>query len=85
MKLGLVTLGCSKNQVDSEMLLGLFKKIGFSITNNPSDAEVIVINTCGFINSAKEEAINVILEMADYKINGVCKYLIVTRMPCQEV
>lgn len=85
MKLGLVTLGCSKNQVDSEMLLGLFKKKGFLITNNPSEAEVIVVNTCGFINSAKEEAISTILEMADYKFNGVCKYLIVTRMSCKEV
>ena len=85
MKLGLVTLGCSKNQVDSEMLLGVFKKNGFSITSNPGEAEVIVVNTCGFIDSAKEEAINVILEMADYKINGVCKYLIVTRMSCKKI
>lgn len=85
MKLGLVTLGCSKNQVDSEMLLGMFKNNGFSITNRPNEAEVIVVNTCGFINSAKQEAINVILEMADYKITGCCKYLIVTRLSCKKI
>ena len=70
--------GCSKNLVDTEMMIGLFKKENFTIENNPKNAEIIVINTCGFIESAKEEAINTILEMAQFKINGKCKYLIVT-------
>ncbi len=77
MKVGFISLGCSKNLVDTEMMIGLFKKKGHEIVNNPKEAEVIVINTCGFINSAKEEAINTILEMAEYK-NQNCKYLIVT-------
>ena len=59
------------------MCIGIFKKEKFSIVNNPADAEIIVINTCGFIESAKEEAINTILEMAEYKDSGKCKYLIV--------
>lgn len=58
------------------MCIGIFKKEKFEIVNNPEEAEIIIINTCGFIESAKEEAINCILEMANYKINGNCKYLI---------
>ena len=77
MKVGFVSLGCSKNLVDTEMCIGLFKKEGFEIVNNPINAEIIVINTCGFIESAKQEAINTILEMAEYKNSGNCKYLIV--------
>ena len=77
MKVGFVSLGCSKNLVDSEMAIGLFKKNGFEIESNPELADIIVINTCGFINSAKEEAISTILEMAKYKETGNCKYLIV--------
>lgn len=68
--------GCSKNLVDTEMCIGMFKKEKFEIVTNPKDAEIIVINTCGFIQSAKEEAINTILEMAEYKKNGNCQYLI---------
>ena len=75
MKVGFISLGCSKNLVDTEMTIGLFKKNNYTIVNNPLDAEIIVINTCGFINSAKEEAINTILEMAEYKKKN-CKYLI---------
>ena len=71
MKIGLISLGCAKNQVDSEMILGVFKKS--DITNNIEEADVIIINTCGFIESAKKESIDTILEMADYK-----KKLIVT-------
>lgn len=78
MNLGLVTLGCSKNQVDSEMLLGFFKSKGLNIVVNPEDADIIVVNTCGFIESAKKEAIDTILEMSDYKVYGNCRYLIVT-------
>ena len=77
MKVGFVSLGCSKNLVDTEMMIGLLKKNNFEIVNNPQQADIIVINTCGFIEPAKEEAINTILEMAEYK-NKNCKYLIVT-------
>jgi ribosomal protein S12 methylthiotransferase len=77
MKVGFISLGCSKNLIDTEMCIGIFKKEKMEIVNNPEDAEIIVINTCGFIASAKEEAINTILEMAGYKENGNCKYLIV--------
>ena len=76
MKVGFVSLGCSKNLVDTEMMIGLFKKNNFKIVNNPKEAEIIVINTCGFIGPAKEEAINTILEMAEYK-KAKCKFLIV--------
>lgn len=78
MNIGLITLGCSKNQVDSEMILALFQKYHMNIVNDPLKADIIVINTCGFIESAKVEAIDTILEMAEYKENGICKYLIVT-------
>lgn len=77
MKVGFVSLGCSKNLVDTEMMIGLFLKNKYEIVNDPSRAEIIVVNTCGFIESAKEEAINTIFEMAEYK-NENCKYLIVT-------
>ncbi len=77
MKIGFVSLGCSKNLVDTEMMIGMFKENKDTIVNNPNEAEVIVINTCGFIESAKEEAINTILEMAEYK-KKKCKFLIVT-------
>ena len=76
MKVGFVSLGCSKNLVDTEMCIGLFKKEKFEIVNNPEEAEIIVVNTCGFIESAKQEAINTLLEMAEYKKTGKCKYLI---------
>jgi ribosomal protein S12 methylthiotransferase len=76
MNVGFISLGCSKNLVDTEMCIGLFKKEKFNIVTNVEDAEIIVVNTCGFIESAKEEAINTILEMAEYKKTGKCKYLI---------
>lgn len=77
MKTALVTLGCSKNEVDSEMILGYLGSIGFELTQNLDEAECIVVNTCGFIKSAKEEAISVILDMAEYKKIGNLKHLIV--------
>lgn len=77
MKIGFVSLGCSKNLVDTEMMIGLFKNHHFTISNRPEDSNIIVVNTCGFIESAKEEAINTILEMAEYK-KANCKVLIVT-------
>ncbi|MDD3383745.1 MAG: 30S ribosomal protein S12 methylthiotransferase RimO [Bacilli bacterium] len=67
MQVALISLGCAKNLVDSEMALGLFKKDGYQITNNLEKADLIVINTCGFIQSAKEEAINMIFNMLKYK------------------
>ena len=77
MKIGFVSLGCSKNLVDTEKMIGIFKKNDFEIVSNPLDAEMIIINTCGFIENSKTEAIDTILEMAKYKENK-CKYLIVT-------
>ena len=77
MNVGFISLGCSKNLVDTEMMIGLFKNNKFSIVNNPAKADIILINTCGFIEAAKQEAINTILEMAEYKKKR-CKYLIVT-------
>ena len=77
MKIGFISLGCSKNLVVTEEMIGLFKKHGYDIVNNPEDADIILINTCGFIESAKDEGINTILEMAEYK-SDKCKYLIVT-------
>ena len=77
MKIGFVSLGCSKNLIDTEMMIGYYKENGYTIVSDPSEAEIIVINTCGFIESAKKEAIDTILEMADYK-KEKCKKLIVT-------
>jgi len=76
MKVGFVSLGCSKNLIDTEIVIGHFKNNKYEIESNPQKAEIIIINTCGFIESAKEEAINTILEMAEYK-KRKCKYLIV--------
>ena len=78
MKLLFVSLGCDKNLVDSEEMLGLLTRKGFEIVDDETQAEVIIINTCCFINDAKEESVNTILEMAEYKKAGSCKVLIVT-------
>lgn len=75
--IGLVSLGCAKNQTDAEIMLGILKSDGFNITYDPSEADVIIVNTCGFIESAKQESIDAILEMAEYK-NERCKLLIAT-------
>ena len=75
MKVGFVSLGCSKNLIDTEMAIGLFKRNNFEIVNDVEKAEIIIVNTCGFIESAKQEAINTILEMAEYKEKGTCKFL----------
>lgn len=72
-KVGLISLGCAKNLVDSEMILGMLSKSNFSIVNDPNDADIIIVNTCGFINDSKKESINTILEMANYH-----KILVVT-------
>ena len=77
MNVGFVSLGCTKNLIDTEMAIGLFKNNNYKIVSNVEEAQIIVINTCGFIEAAKEEAINTILEMAEYKQMGSCKYLVV--------
>jgi ribosomal protein S12 methylthiotransferase len=78
MKIGFVSLGCPKNLVDGEVMLGLAKHAGHELTADASTAEVIVVNTCAFIDNAKEESVNAILEMAQFKRDGSCKKLIVT-------
>ena len=78
MKLGLISLGCPKNLVDSEVMLGIIEKYHIEITNDPEAAEIIIVNTCGFIESAKRESIDTILSMSAYKTEGCCRYLIVT-------
>ena len=78
MKLFFMSLGCDKNLVDSEEMLGALTEKGFQITDDETRAEVIIINTCCFIHDAKEDSIQAILEMAEYKKNGICKALIVT-------
>ena len=75
MNVGFISLGCSKNLIDTEVAIGKFKNHNYKIVNNPKEADIIVVNTCGFIESAKEEAINTILEMAEYKKKR-CKFLI---------
>ena len=78
MKLLFISLGCDKNLVDSEYMLGMLSADGITITDDENEADIIVINTCCFINDAKEESINTILEMAKYKESGQLKGLIVT-------
>ena len=78
MKIGLLSLGCPKNLVDSEVMLGLACKAGHSVTADPRQAEVLIVNTCAFIDGAKQESIDAVLEMAQHKKNGACRRLIVT-------
>lgn len=75
---GMVSLGCSKNQVDSECMLGEIQKRGYQLVSDPAQAHVLVVNTCAFIESAQQESIDTILEMAGYKKDGICQGLIVT-------
>jgi len=74
--IGFVNLGCSKNQVDSELMLGTLVSDGFALTDNPQKAEVVIINTCGFIEEAKQESIDTILEHSKLKKHGACRVLI---------
>jgi ribosomal protein S12 methylthiotransferase len=78
MKLYLESLGCARNQVDSEIMTGRLKRAGWTITQDPEEAETIVVNTCSFIEDAAQESIDVILELAEYKKGGNCKRLVVT-------
>jgi ribosomal protein S12 methylthiotransferase len=77
MKIGVVSLGCAKNLVDTEIVLGFLSDAEHEIVSDPGQAEIIIVNTCGFIEEAKEESINAILEMAGYKEKGSCKALVV--------
>lgn len=77
MKIGVISLGCDKNRIDSENMLAYLKKDGYELTGEPAEADIIIINTCGFIDSAKQEAIDTILEMAEYK-KDKCRFLVVT-------
>ena len=78
MKILFISLGCDKNLVDSEVMLGLTNEKGLELTNDENEADIIVVNTCAFIHDAKQESINTILEMAEYKEKGALKALIVT-------
>ena len=75
--IGMISLGCDKNRVDAEIMLGILADCGHNIVSSPDEADVLIVNTCGFIEPAKQEAIDTILEMAEYK-NGRCKLLIAT-------
>ena len=76
-KIGIVSLGCPKNRVDSEIMLGILGSCGYEIVADPADAHIIIVNTCAFIDDAKEESIDTVLEMAEYKKQN-CRYLIMT-------
>ena len=78
MKIGLISLGCPKNLVDSEVMLGLAQQAGHELTNDAAAADVLVVNTCAFIDSAKQESVDAILEMAEHKKTGACRRLVVT-------
>src|SRR5512145_522345 len=78
MKVHLTTLGCPKNQVDSELMLGMLTEAGFPLASQPEDAECIIVNTCAFIDRAREESIETILDLAKLKAHGSCRALIVT-------
>ncbi len=77
-KIGFLSLGCDKNRVDSEKMMAKLSNAGYEITPDASLAEIIIVNTCGFIESAKQESINAILEMAEYKQSGKCRYLLIS-------
>ncbi|MBI5194567.1 MAG: 30S ribosomal protein S12 methylthiotransferase RimO [Nitrospirae bacterium] len=76
MKLSLINLGCPKNQVDSEIMLGLLHEAGFEFSANEEEADIIIVNTCGFIDAAKEESVNTLIQLGEYKNTGRCRLLI---------
>ena len=77
MKAGFVSLGCAKNLVDTEVMLGIMREHGIELTSEPADADILIVNTCAFILSAKEESITTVLNLAEYKQSGHCRALIV--------
>ncbi|HEY9232523.1 MAG TPA: 30S ribosomal protein S12 methylthiotransferase RimO, partial [Blastocatellia bacterium] len=76
-KIGMVSLGCPKNLVDSEVMMGLLARQGYELTSDSAEADVLVVNTCGFIDSARQESVDTILEMAALKQTGKAKQLVV--------
>ena len=76
-RIGMISLGCPKNLVDSEVMMGVLKRHGYTLTNDPGQAEVLVVNTCGFIDAAKQESVDTILEMAELKKTGSLEKLVV--------
>ena len=74
-KAGFVSLGCVKNLVDTEVMLGLLQDGGVELIDNPAEADILVVNTCGFIDAAKEESLQTILQMAEFKKTGRCRGL----------
>ena len=77
LKVGFISLGCVKNLVDTEVMLGALKERGFELTAEPQSADVLIVNTCAFIETAKNESITTIFNMAEYKQIGKCKALII--------
>ena len=77
-KVGVVSLGCSKNRVDTELMLDILQRAGYEITANERDADILIVNTCGFIEPAKQESIDTLLSLAEYKQTGRCKLLVAT-------
>jgi ribosomal protein S12 methylthiotransferase len=75
-KVGMVSLGCPKNRVDSEVMLGILEEAGYLLTPSAEEAEVLIVNTCGFIDAAKQESIDTILEMNNYRERGQLKALV---------
>ena len=78
MNVGFISLGCSKNRVDTEIMMALLSSAGHKIVNSIERADVVIVNTCGFIEEAREESINTILETANLKAGGILKYLVAT-------
>ena len=78
MTVGVISLGCSKNTVDTELMLGILKNAGYEITANEQEADILIVNTCGFIDPAKQESIDTIFSLAEYKQTGRCKLLVAT-------
>ena len=78
MKVGVISLGCSKNRVDTEMMLGILRRAGYEITANEADADILIVNTCGFIESAKQESIDTLLSLTKYREKGHLRLLVAT-------
>ena len=76
-KIGFISLGCPKNLVDSEVMMGMLQQAGAELTTDTADADVLVVNTCSFIDAAKQESVDTILEMAAHKIEGRARKLVV--------
>ena len=84
-KIGMISLGCDKNRIDSEIMLSMLSKDGYEIVNDEKEADIIIVNTCGFIESAKEESIETILDMAQNKENGNVQINYCNWLPCRKI